>query len=209
MSSSSASKRSAMTLYATENDPYSHRCRIVLAEKAITADYINISLDARPETLIEVNPYGTVPTLLDRDLVLYESSLIMEYLDERFPHPPLMPVYPVARARSRLMMFRIDKDWYSLMEGILQRKKNVAALRNQLADSLTAIAPVFRGSQFFLSEEYSLVDCCLSVLLWRLPILGVELGKQATPLIEYSKRMFDRTSFQASLTDTERKLEAI
>src|SRR5579871_872191 len=120
-----ANKRSVMTLYSG-SDPYSHRARIVLAEKGVTFDLYEIDVENQVDALVEINPYNTVPTLVDRDLVLYESEIIMEYLDERFPHPPLMPVYPVARARSRLMLHRVNRDWYTLMDKILDPKTSAA-----------------------------------------------------------------------------------
>lgn len=199
-------KRSVMTLYSGPLCPYSHRVRIVLAEKGVSVDILNIDPENPSETLIELNPYQGVPTLVDRDLVLYESSIIMEYLDERFPHPPLLPVYPVARAKSRLMMYRIDRDWYSLMHEILVKKENAETARKELRDNLVSLAPVFSNMPYFMSDEFSLVDCYLAPLLWRLPALDIELPSQANAIKNYSKKMFDRDSFQASLTEPEREL---
>jgi len=202
-----ASKRSIMTLFSGMDDMHSHRSRIVLAEKGVTVDVLEVK-EEKPEELLEVNPYGTVPTLIDRDLVLYDSNVIMEYLDERFPHPPLLPVYPVARAHSRMMMHRIDTDWYKLADII---KKGSAAeaeeAAKQLRDSLTAITSVFSSQPYFLSEEYSLVDCCIAPLLWRLPALGVKLPPaKAKILAKYEDKLFEREAFQASLTEHEREM---
>ena len=202
-----ASKRSIMTLFSGIDDMHSHRSRIVLAEKGVTVDVLEVK-EEKPEELLEVNPYGTVPTLIDRDLVLYDSNVIMEYLDERFPHPPLLPVYPVARAHSRMMMHRIDTDWYKLADII---KKGSAAeaeeAAKQVRDSLTAITSVFSSQPYFLSEEYSLVDCCIAPLLWRLPALGVKLPPaKAKILAKYEDKLFEREAFQASLTEHEREM---
>ncbi len=203
-----AIRRSVMTLYSGDLDMHSHRVRIVLAEKDVTVDILTVNPSELPEDLIHLNPYNTLPTLVDRDLVLYQSNIIMEYLDERFPHPPLLPVYPVARAKSRLMMFRIEQDWYSLAEQIESgSKKDADVARKELQESLTRLAPVFADSPYFLSDEFSLVDCCIAPLLWRLPKLEVDLATtKAKAISSYAKRMFKRDSFQASLTEAEREL---
>jgi stringent starvation protein A len=202
-------KRSVMTLYSGSLCPYSHRVRIVLAEKGVSVDILTVDPENPPEELIELNPYQSVPTLVDRDLVLYESGIIMEYLDERFPHPPLLPVYPVARAKSRLMMYRIDRDWYSLMRGILAEGKTADAARKELRDNLVSLAPIFANMPYFMSEEFSLVDCYLAPLLWRLPALKIELPSQSNVVKNYAKKLFQRESFQASLTEPERELSEI
>jgi len=201
-----ANKRSIMTLYSGADDLYSHQVRIVLAEKGVTVDVLQVDPDEIPEDLIELNPYNTVPTLVDRELVLYNSRIIMEYLDERFPHPPLMPVYPVSRAQTRLWMHRIDEDWYELVERIRKGDRAEAA-RKELTESLTAIAPIFGEVPYFMSEEFGLADCYLGPLLWRLPVLGIELDSRAAKDIKaYMTRLFDRESFKASLTETEREM---
>ncbi|MGX5174708.1 stringent starvation protein SspA [Aliikangiella sp. IMCC44653] len=202
-------KRSVMTLYSGADDVYSHQVRIVLAEKGVNFEAIEVvSNQQPPEDLIDLNPYNTVPTLVDRELVLFEAPIIMEYLDERFPHPPLMPVYPVARARSRLMMHRVEKDWYSLMQTILNGKdKEAEKARKELTESLLTLAPVFSETPYFLSEEFSLIDCCLAPLMWRLPAMGITLsGRGAKEVLSYMDLLFERDSFQASLTDSEREL---
>jgi RNA polymerase-associated protein len=202
-------KRSVMTLYSGGLCPYSHRVRIVLAEKGVSVDILNVDFDNFPQELLELNPYQTVPTLVDRDLVLYQSNIIMEYLDERFPHPPLLPVYPVARAKSRLMMYRIDRDWYELMVNIEAGKKTADANRKELRESLISLSPVFADMKYFLSEDFSMVDCYLAPLLWRLPALGIELPNSATAIKKYAARVFQRESFQASLTEAERELREL
>ena len=203
-----ANKRSVMTLYSDDQSPYSHRARFVLAEKSITVEIINVDPVHLPEDIMDLNPYGTVPTLVDRDLVLYESRIIMEYLDERFPHPPLLPVDPVSRARSRLFMYRVDRDWYRLMDIILAAGDGVAKARKELTESLTATAPVFSSKPWFMNHELTLVDCSIGPLLWRLPLLGIDLPSQAKAVSEYAKRLFARDSFQSSLSELEREMRA-
>jgi stringent starvation protein A len=198
-------KRTVMSLYSDSDDVYSHQVRIVLAEKGVNVDIISVKENALPDELLAINPYGTVPTLIDRDLVLYEARIIMEYLDERFPHPPLLPVYPVARAETRKMMHRIEQDWYGLLHAF-QAGKATNALREQLTDSLVSLEPVFADKPFFLSDDHSLLDCALAPLLWRLPMLGVTLPEDAIGLQAYMQRLFEREAFQSSLTDAERQL---
>jgi RNA polymerase-associated protein len=202
-----ANKRSIMTLFSDTIDIYSHQARIVLAEKGVGVEISYTDPTNLPEDLLDLNPYGTVPTLVDRELVLYNSHIIMEYLDERFPHPPLMPVYPVSRGQSRLNMHRIKNDWYVLAEQILQGKGNLELARNELREALLALAPLFAETPYFMSEEFSLVDCYLAPLLWRLPALGIELtGTGSKDVRGYMNRIFDRASFKASLTDQEREI---
>lgn len=202
-----ANKRSIMTLFSDTSDIYSHQVRIVLAEKGVGVEISFTDPTNLPEDLIDLNPYGTVPTLVDRELVLYKSHIIMEYLDERFPHPPLMPVYPVSRGQSRLMMHRIEQDWYSIADDIMQGKGDIAVARNELREALLSLAPLFAETPFFMSEEFSLVDCYLAPLLWRLPALGITLnGAGSKEVLGYMNRIFARSSFKASLTDQEREI---
>ncbi|HCW98199.1 MAG TPA: stringent starvation protein A, partial [Pantoea sp.] len=177
-------------------------------EKGVSVEIEQVEMDNLPQDLIDLNPYRTVPTLVDRELTLYESRIIMEYLDERFPHPPLMPVYPVARGESRLMMHRVEQDWYSLMHTIEKSSGQEAeAARKQLREELLAIAPLFARTPFFMSEEFSLVDCYLAPLLWRLPSMGIDLaGAGSKELKGYMNRVFERDSFLASLTEAEREM---
>ncbi len=204
-------KRSSMLLYSDGNSQYSHRVRIVLAEKGVTVDIVDVDRHDLPEDLIDLNPYSTLPTLVDRDLVLYESGIMMEYLDERFPHPPLFPVYPVARAQSRLWMHRIEKDWCTLVEKIQLEEgsdKELNAARKELVESLLSIAPIFAEKPYFMSEEFTIVDCCVLPILWRLPELGIKLpeNKTSKPLIEYRQRLFERESVQESLSEQEKEM---
>lgn len=203
------SRRSLMTLYSNKLCAYSHRVRIVLAEKGVVAEEVEVDPNYPHEDVATLNPYGTVPMLVDRDLVLYESNVILEYLEERFPHPPLMPVYPVSRARSRLMLIRIDRDWYSIADRIMRSTSEIdkKAAQRELTDSILSIAPVFSDTPFFLSEEFTLVDCSLSALLWRLPYYGINLPiDEGRPVIKYSDRLFKRETFTNSLSDAERDM---
>jgi RNA polymerase-associated protein len=196
-----------MTLFSDPKCPYCHRVRMVLAEKKISIDIVDVDAQDLPAPVIEANPYGTVPTLVDRDLVLYESQIIMEYLDERFPHPPLLPVDPVARAHARLVMHRVDRDWYSLMGQIARGDDETAArARDELRDSLTTSAPIFGAQPFFMSDEFSLVDCCVAPLLWRLPVLQVDLPPAAAAVTEYAARIYEWPSFRRSLSEAERDM---
>lgn len=203
----SANKRSVMILYSEPKCPFCHRVRLVLAEKGISYDLVEVDYANLPDELMDFNPYGTVPTLVDRELRLYESRIIMEYLDERFPHPPLLPVDPVSRASSRLYMYRVDRDWFSLAEQIKKgREAEVLRARKELRESLISTAPVFSAKPFFMSDEFSLVDCTLAPLLWRLPALGVELPPQARAIHDYTARIFERPGFVSSLTEDERDM---
>lgn len=203
-----ANKRSTMTLYADPHDLSSHRVRIVLAEKGVAVDIIDVDKNHLPEDFKRLNPYASLPTLIDRDLALFESSIIVEYLDERFPHPPLLPVYPVARARNRLMMYRIERDWYSLVRQIEKGDEATAkSSRKLLLESLLSVLPIFSSTPYFLSEEFSLVDCGMAPLLWRLSKLGIALPPQAKPIKQYAERLFDRSSFKSSLTQAEREFD--
>lgn len=204
-------KRSSMTFYSDGKSHYSHRVRIVLAEKGVTVETIDVDPDSKPEDLASLNPYNTLPTLVDRDLVLYEADIMMEYLDERFPHPPLFPVYPVARAESRLWIYRIKQDWCGKVDAIMANKGTPAALekaRKELRESLITIAPIFGEKPFFMSDEFTIVDCCVAPILWRLPVMGIELPKNKTtkPLLEYKERLFERDAVLASFSEQEKEM---
>lgn len=200
-------RKPVMTLYSGSTCPFSHRTRMVLYEKDVECHIVQVDPKKKPRELADLNPYNDVPTMVDRDLVLYDSLVINEYLDERLPHPPLMPVDPVTRARARLMLLRFDRDWYSLLPGIEgDDKKHAQRARVMIRDGLTVISPMFKDQSFLLGEEFSLVDCCLAPLLWRLPHLGIELPRQAKPILEYADRLFARKSFQLSLTEAEKEM---
>lgn len=200
-------RKPIMTLYAGTSDPYSHRTRIVLFEKDVECQIVEVDVARKPRELADLNPYNQVPTLVDRDLVLYESNIINEYLDERLPHPPLMPVDPVSRARARLMLLRFDRDWYGLLPDIADGEKRAAQrARGVIRDGLSVISPAFRDQAFVLGEEFSLVDCALAPLLWRLDYYGIELPRQARPILDYAERVFGRKAFKLSLTEAEKEM---
>ena len=204
-------KRSSMTFYSDGNSHYSHRVRIVLAEKGVTVETIDVDPDDKPEDLSTLNPYNTLPTLIDRDLVLYEADIMMEYLDERFPHPPLFPVYPVARAQSRLWIYRIQKDWCTLADSILNEDGTPSQIdkkRKELRESITSIAPIFSEKPYFMSDDFTIVDCCVCPILWRLPLMGIDLPKTKTlkPLFAYRDRLYERESVMDSLSEQEKEM---
>ncbi len=197
-----------MALYSSEAGLDCHRVRFVLAEKGINVEIVNISEDASAaEDLAELNPYNQAPTLVDRDLVLYDASVINDYLDERYPHPPLMPVDPVSRAQLRLVHFRILRDWYTLAHEVeASSGKKGEKPRKQLRESIIAGNDLFKMADYILSPELSLVDCTMAPLLWRLPYYGIKLGKPGAAVEAYAQRIFSRLSFKASLTQAERDL---
>jgi len=196
-----------MNLYTTASSIECHRTRIVLNEKDIVHEVILVDPKKLPEDLLDLNPYGSLPTLVDRELVLYNSRVIMEYLEERFPHPPLMPVGPVLRAQTRLALFQVEHDWYPLVD-IIETKgeKAVAKAKKDLAESIASVAEIFSTMPFFLSEDYSLVDASVAPILWRLRHYGIELPKEANAINAYAERLFDREGFILSLTEAEREL---
>lgn len=204
-------KRSSMTFYSDGTSQYSHRVRIVLAEKGVTVETIDVDPEKKPEDLASLNPYNSLPTLVDRDLVLYEADIMMEYLDERFPHPPLFPVYPVARAMSRLWIYRIKQDWCPLVDKLMAKDGTPAQLekaRKELRYSLVSIAAIFGEKPYFMSDEFTIVDCCVMPILWRLPAMGIELPKTkgVKPLLDYRDRLFERESVIMSLSEQEKEM---
>lgn len=205
-----AGRRTTLTLYSRPGCAYSHRVRLVLAEKGVQCDVVAVEGDAPPPDLLELNPYGVVPTLVDRGLVLDDARVMSEYLDERFPHPPLMPIDPVGRAVARMTTVRIEDDWYPLIADLESRVGRVAErARKRLCEGLVASSDAFVAKPYFLSDEYSLADCAVLPLLWRLERWGVELPAAAARRVaRYSDRMFRREPFRASLTEVEREMRA-
>ena len=203
-----AKGRSTMALYSASENIECHRVRFVLAEKGINVEIVDVDTDpSSAADLAELNPYNETPTLVDRDLLLYDAGVINDYLDERYPHPPLMPVDPVSRARLRLVHYRILRDWYPLaheIEAASPRKADKP--RKQLKESITAANELFKHGSFVLGEELSLVDCTLGPLFWRLPVYGIQLGRPAIAIQSYIQRLISRSSFKASLTMAEREL---
>ena len=204
-----ATERAIVTLFSSPICFYSHRTRLVMAEKSINIEIVNVDETDMLEDLLDLNPYHSVPTLVDRDLVLYDSRVIIEYLDERFPHPPLMPVDPVTRAQFRLALYRIEKDWYALAEEIeaAAKKRQATRARKILQESILTSAEVFAAKTYFLSDEFSLVDCTVAPILWRLPMYGIKLDGSAQPILRYMEKVFSRSSFQESLTEHEQEMQ--
>lgn len=198
-------KRSVMVLFSDPKSPSSHRVRLVAKEKDIPLEVVSVEEDNLPEDLLELNPYGTLPTLVDRDLVLYDPQVIIEYLDERFPHPPLMSVDPISKARARQMLRQIEREWYPLVETVAKSEDEdaVKKARRDLLERLIQLIPVFEHKPYFMSDEYSLVDISMAVLLWRLPSLGIDLPKSAKPILDYAEKVMSREMFSESLSDDE------
>jgi len=204
-----ANRRSVMVLYSDSVSPIGHAVRIVLAEKDINVDINYVTGEDLPEEIVEINPYNSVLTLIDRELVLYDAQIIMEYLDERFPHPPLMPVDPVARAGNRQIRYRVIRDLYSSTEDLNSDNEiTIANAKKNIRDHLTAVSVAFAQKPYFMSDEYSLVDCCMAPLLWRLEYFGIKLPASAKPLQQYAGRLFEREAFKLSLSAQERELRA-
>jgi stringent starvation protein A len=203
-----SSRRSVMTLFSSPTDPASHRTRIVLCEKGVEIEVVSVTPGRFPEDLLDLNPDHSLPTLVDRDVVLYDSRVIMEYLDERFPHPPLMPVDPVARAQFRLALHRIERDWYGLAARIDQEGdgKDGPKRRSELRDLVLQSADFVKVTPYFLSDEFSLVDASIAPILWRLAHYGIEIPQDAVALVKYANRLFARPGFRFSLSTEEREM---
>ena len=199
--------RTVLTLYSAVDCLHCHRVRLVLAAKGVTYDLVPVDLNRPPEDLAEMNPYNSVPMLVDRDLVLYDTNVICEYLDERYPHPPLMPIDPLTRARVRLAIVRIENDWLTLADEMDQQTGKAAdAARKALRDALIQNVQAFKASKFFLSSDMSLADCALAPLIWRLPSLGINLPPSAQVINDYGERIFRNPGFTRSLMPEERAL---
>lgn len=207
---SNARSRNILTLYSGKLCLRSHQVRLVLAAKGVTYDLILVDPNRPPDDLIEVNPYQSVPTLVDRDLVLHDVDVICGYIDERYPHPPLMPVDPISRARLRMAERRVEWEWLPLIEDIIAGGKPQAdKARKELRELMTASAPVFKAAKFFLNNEMSTADCLLAPLVWRLDWLGVQLPREAQPILDYGERIFRNPGFSRSLTPDERQLREL
>ncbi|WP_049621748.1 glutathione S-transferase N-terminal domain-containing protein [Frateuria defendens] len=204
----SARSRTVLTLYTGADDIQSHRVRLVLAAKGVAYDRVTVEPGDPPEDLIDLNPYGTVPTLVDRDLTLYDTAVVCEYLDERYPHPPLMPIDPISRARLRLAAVRIEYDWLPEVETIRAGGRPAEAARRRLREQLLASLPLFKASKFFLNPEMSLADCLVAPVVWRLPWLGIELGREGKPILDYGERLFHSQGYVRSLTAEEKAMRS-
>jgi RNA polymerase-associated protein len=193
-----------MNLYSGTTDPFSHRCRIVLFEKGMDFEVIDVDLYNKPEDIAIINPYNRVPVLVDRDLVLYEANIINEYIDERFPHPQLMPPDPIMRARARQLLHTFEQELFTHLEALEAAQKGVDKVRVHVRDHLTQLAPVFTKQKYMLGEEFSMLDVAIAPLLWRLEHYGIELPKAAAPLMKYAERIFSRQGFIDALTPSEK-----
>lgn len=210
MMAASPRMRNALTLFSSADDVLCHRVRLVLAAKGVAYDLITVDPKAPPEDLIDLNPYHSVPTLVERDLVLYASSVVTEYLDERYPHPPLMPVDPLSRARLRLAMLRLEHDWVPEIRTIQNGTRAQAdAARKRLKELLATTAPAFKAYKFFLNSEMSLADCAMAPIIWRLEALGIPLPKDGKAIEDYGNRIFRNPGFTRSLTPQERNLREL
>ena len=196
-----------MTLYSGTTDPFSQRCRIVLFEKGMDFQVIDVDMFNKPEDLAVINPYNKVPVLVERDLVLYEANIINEYIDERFPHPQLMPADPVMRARARLFLHRFENELFCHIEAIEHAAQKIAdKARQTVRDNLTQIAPVFTKQKYMLGDEFSMLDVAIAPLLWRLEHYGIQLGKDAAPLMKYAERIFSRPAYIEAMTPAEKAM---
>lgn len=204
----SARSRTALALYTTADGIQCHRTRLVLAAKGVSYDRVMVDPAKPPEDLLDLNPYGTTPTLVDRDLTLYNTAVVCEYLDERYPHPPLMPIDPLSRARLRLATVRIELDWLPEVDIIKVGGRPADAARKRLREHLLAALPLFKASRFFLNPEMSLTDCLVAPVVWRLPWLGVDLGREGKPILDYGERLFASQGYARSMTAEEKAMRS-
>lgn len=196
-----------MALFSAPDCIFSHSCRLVLVEKAVECDIVDANDQEAEYDLAQLNPYNETPVLVDRDLVIYGAQIINEYLEERLPHPPLMPVDPVSRARARLMIMRFDREWINVYARTAGNRSSLTAeQRKEIRDGLISMSPTLSEQSYMLGEEFSLVDCVIAPFLWRLPAMGIELPHQAKPVIDYGKRLFSRAAFSSSLTEVEKQM---
>ncbi|MBC7207121.1 MULTISPECIES: glutathione S-transferase N-terminal domain-containing protein [Methyloversatilis] len=193
-----------MNLYSGTTDPFSHRCRIVLYEKGMDFQVIDVDLYNKPEDIAVINPYNRVPVLVDRDLILYDSNIINEYIDERFPHPQLMPPDPIMRARARQLLHTVENELFSHIEALEKNARTADKSRTHLRDRLTELTAIFAKQKYMLGEEFSMLDVAIAPLLWRLDHYGIELPKSAAPLMKYAERIFSRQGFIDALTPSEK-----
>ena len=207
----SITQRTTMALYSDPNSHYSHRVRIVLQEKGLSTEIIDMTQENMHSDLLEINPNAEIPVLIDRDICLYDSLVLMEYLEERFPHPPLMPVYPVIKARSRLFILRLEQEWSKDLDYLALNPKpgsKTQKSKKDLKSNILSASSIFNEHPYFMSEDFSLIDCCVAPILWRLPALGIDISKdkKAKPIYQYMERVFSRDSFKASISEVEQEM---
>ena len=210
----SLSNRTSMALFSDPLDHYSHRVRIVMCEKGVTSEIIDTDSNNLTAEILEVSPYAELPVLVDRDVCLYDSVILMEYLDERFPHPPLLPVYPVSRAHIRLFIQRIEKDWCGIFDELLEGNLSPVKAKKakvELKSQILGMSQILKEKPFFMSDDFSLIDCCIAPILWRLPLVDIELKKDAKskPIYAYMERVFTKKCFIDSLSELEREIRNI
>ena len=198
-----------MVLYSGTTCPFSQRCRLVLFEKGMDFEIRDVDLFNKPEDISVMNPYGQVPILVERDLILYESNIINEYIDERFPHPQLMPADPLMRARARLMLFNFERELFVHVHVLENEKGKVAEkamekARTEIRDRLTSLVPLFNKNKYMLGDDFSMLDVAIAPLLWRLDYYGIDLSKTAAPLLKYGERIFSRPAYIEALTPPEK-----
>ena len=199
-----------MVLYSGTTCPFSQRCRFVLFEKGMDFEIRDVDLYNKPEDISIMNPYGQVPILVERDLILYESNIINEYIDERFPHPQLMPADPVMRARARLFLFNFERELFIHVQQLERRDHNkdtskmMDRARMQIRDRLTQLTPIFVKNKFMLGDDFSMLDVAMAPLLWRLDHYSIEMPKTAAPLMKYAERIFSRPAYIEALTPSEK-----
>lgn len=199
-------RRSTIVLYSKNDCIDCHRVRLALSEKGIQASVVTVDDGESNTDLLAANPLGQLPTIVDSDLVLYNARVIIDYLDERYPHPPLMPMDPVSRARTRLTLHRIESEWYAIRPGVTGKPHSDADSAKLLGESLAKASEIFAAMPYFFSDDYSVLDATLAPLLWRLPTYGILLPEAASPVLQYAERMFARPGFQASLSGIEREM---
>ena len=195
-----------MTLYSGITCPFSQRCRFVLYEKGMDFEIKDVDIFNKPEDLAVMNPYNQVPVLVERNLILHESNIINEYIDERFPHPQLMPADPIMRARARQLLVGMEREIFSFMETIEKHAKTADKARQEIRARLTEIIPIFNKQKFMLGDEFSMLDVAIAPLLWRLDHYAIDLGKNAAPLMKYAERIFSRQGFIDALTPSEKAM---
>jgi len=193
-----------MNLYSGTTCPFSHRCRIVLYEKGMDFQVIDVDLFNKPEDIAVINPYNRVPVLVERDLILYEPNIINEYIDERFPHPQLMPADPIMRAKARQLLSGMEREIFVHIEALEKSAKTADKARQAIRERLIELAPIFTKQKHMLGDEFSMLDVAIAPLLWRLDHYGIDLGKQAAPLMKYAERIFSRQGFIDALTPPEK-----
>ncbi len=198
-----------LKLYSAPSCPQCHRVRFLLAEKDLDYETIIVDGNNKPPELAEVNPYNSVPTLVDRDITVYEPRIILEYVDERYPHPPMMPPDPIARANFRMAMYHLEHDWYNQVKKLSSPSKRIAnTAKKVMQEMLVANADTFKANRFFWDEEISILDCSIAPILWRLSSLDIDMPqKNSSPIRQYARRIFNRPAFRKSLTEVEAEID--